>query len=202
MLKARVSLAACLFAAAFVTISCDNDVVAPEAPDPQNFSVRLGGALEVSFDKNVTAAREHVLLLMPEGQASLSMFFQMRINNDSKNDEVSMHVTFPVTVSKDHPEPGIYEHRYEAHSPFFGNTEYRLTVPDASDLQVIYNFRGIAVQLRLEESSADHVKGDLHITAKQVRGLIKSYGQLQDVRLANDGQIAIAVKFDVPLTRQ
>lgn len=203
MLRARVSLAARLFAAASLLVACDHNLITPAEPAPPSFTVKLGGALEASFDKNVTDALSQVLLLAPEGHpASLAMRFLAKVKNGNREDVVNLQVTFPINISQNHPGPGIYEHRYEDHTPYSGILTYSLVVQDASGLQALHEFRGDSMQLRIEESTAGHVKGDLFVEAKQVRGLMRSYGQLQDQQLANEGRIIVAVKFEAPLVRQ
>lgn len=182
--------------------SCDHKITSPDdKADLQNFSMRIGGALEAELDSDIVLSNEQVSISTHGGERVLSMFFQTKTSRDNQEEEAQVRIIVPFHTEQGFPEVGVINFKTEDFSNFNSMVGYRLIRHDDSALQSVFDFRVTTGQLRVSESSETHLKGDLLVSAKQVRGIRKSFGQTEEVQLANDGQIAVIVQLDVAVNR-
>jgi hypothetical protein len=184
------------------SFSCDGGIAdAEKGASDRNILVRIGGALEASFDGDGMLHEDRVLIASHAGKPVLSMYFSVKTSIPNKQEEARIGVTLPFQSDHNSPPIGLINVKAEEEPEFSGSVGYTIVLHDGTELRAVYDFRASAGQLQITESSDTRLKGTLRLVALQVRGIRQSNGQLEEVTLANEGRIAVVVTFDVAVDR-
>ncbi len=178
-----------------ITSSCGKETTAPEAVESE-IDFQLSGALNRSFDSENAN-------FCGDGQINASgdinkLLIRLKVNStfDGTEELIQIYLMLPLDSTNEVPEPGNYTLDESKLGP---NTRFLYQMVQGEDSFARYMFSGFYLRLEIQESMNDQIKGRFSLKGRQQSGLRMINGQLEEVELANDGQVNVSGKFNVDL---
>jgi hypothetical protein len=124
---------------------------------------------------------------------TLFVSFKVKNTSDGKNEQVSMHFYLPLG-DDDSPQIGkYYSHNL---SDNFSGISFKSFWNNNS---VQYRFESGTIRILIENNTDGLISGKFSLTARQSYGQRIFDGQVEDIKLANDGKISVSGKIFVNL---
>ena len=162
--------------------------------DTSGNEILLRGALNVKFDNKESDYRADFNTISIEGENVLQIRVSALSDNTDDKEQALLICSVPVESATGLPEVGDYQFKTETHEKFKGNFSYERRLNSGDFFR--FKFEGISLRLRINESQPDHLTGSFSFKARQEYGQRMMHGQLEDVNLANNGEINILVNFN------
>jgi len=156
--------------------------------------IRISGALNTSLYSDITVYECQGTI--KSWNIGNTLFLSIRVKNHTTNgdEQISLNLYIPLD-SDDYPVAGKYYSHLLADN--FSGVSYKNQWSNNSFSK--YRFETGMARIFIEESEDNHLIGKFSLSAHQSYGQRVLNGQVEDIRLANQGKITVSGKIDVML---
>lgn len=156
--------------------------------------IRISGALNTSLYSDITVYECQGTIKSWDIGNTLFLTIRAKRNFNNENEQINLNLYIPLD-SDDYPVSGKY-YSHLLNDNFCG-VSYKNQWAKNSFSN--YRFETGMARLVIEESANHHLVGKFSLSANQSYGQRILNGQVEDVKLANQGKITVSGKIDVAL---
>jgi len=173
-----------------ILCGCGSGTMEPIAIEPEEM-IRISGALNTSFVTDGTQYECQGKIKTWEIGNTLILSIRAKNNSDSNNEQISLTLYMPLDT-EDFPIEGKY-YTHELSDNFSG-VSYKNQWNKNSFSK--YRFETGLARIIIEQSDNNHLIGKFSISANQSYGQRMFNGQVENIKLANNGKITVSGKIN------
>lgn len=156
--------------------------------------IRVSGALNTSLYSDITVYECQGIIKSWDIGNTLFLSIRAKRNLNNDNEQINLNLYIPLD-SDEYPLNGKY-YSYILEDNFCG-VSYKSQWAKNSFSK--YRFETGLVRIVIEENDNNHLIGKFSLSANQSYGQRILNGQVEDIKLANKGEITVSGKIDVVL---
>ncbi len=183
-----------LFISIAVLLSgCSSNTTEPIQIEPEEM-IRVSGALNTSFYSDLTEYQCQGIIKNWDIGNTLILSVRAKSNTGNGDEQISLNLYIPLD-SDEYPVTGKYYSHLLADN--FSGVSYKKQWNNDSFSK--YRFETGLVRVIIEESDNNLLIGKFSLSAKQSYGQRIINGQVEDIKLVNEGKITVSGKIDIML---
>jgi hypothetical protein len=176
----------------FIFFGCNSNSVEPIAIENDEI-LRISGALNKSFFSIDSKYDCQAVIKTWDIGNTLFVSFKVKNASDGKNEQVSMHFYVPLGEDESPQVGKYYNHNL---SDNFSGISFKSFWKNNS---AQYRFESGTIRILIEDNTNGLIIGKFSLTARQSYGQRIFDGQVEDIKLANDGKISVSGKMNMKL---
>jgi len=170
---------------------CNSNSVEPIQIEKEEM-IRVSGALNTSLYSDVTVYECQGTIKSWDIGNTLFLSIRAKRNLNNENEQINLNLYIPLD-SDDYPVAGkYYSHLLDDN---FCGVSYKSQW--ARDSFSKYRFETGLARIVIEKSENNHLIGKFSLSANQSYGQRVLNGEVEDIKLANQGKITVSGKIDV-----
>ena len=181
------------FSVTLIFSGCSSNSIEPIQIESEEM-IKISGALNKSFFTIETQYNCQATIKSWDIGNTLILSIRAKSNTDDADEQISLNLYFPLD-SDDYPVTGKYYSHM--HADNFSGVSYKNQWAKNSFSK--YRFETGLARMIIEESDNNHLIGKFSLSANQSYGQRMLNGQVEDIKLTNQGKIIVTGKIDFEL---
>lgn len=181
------------FSITLIFSGCSSNSIEPIQIESEEM-IKISGALNKSFFTIETQYDCQATIKSWDIGNTLILSIRAKSNTDDADEQISLNLYFPLD-SDDYPVTGKYYSHM--HADNFSGVSYKNQWAKNSFSK--YRFETGLARMIIEESDNNHLIGKFSLSANQSYGQRMLNGQVEDIKLTNQGKIIVTGKIDFEL---
>ena len=181
------------FSVTLIFSGCSSNSIEPIQIESEEM-IKISGALNKSFFTIETQYDCQATIKSWDIGNTLILSIRAKSNTDDADEQISLNLYFPLD-SDDYPVTGKYYSHM--HADNFSGVSYKNQWAKNSFSK--YRFETGLARMIIEESDNNHLIGKFSLSANQSYGQRMLNGQVEDIKLTNQGKIIVTGKIDFEL---